>query len=136
MSLALSNTMNVTEGVRKAAILLMSLEEDDAAQILSMLPRRYVESVSIAIAQLDTVSGHEQEKIILEFLKSRPSAIGPNSGRLDKAKRLVKKALGKDAGDMLSVRQQTLEAFCRSTSWISSSKAGSPTDFDVPSSET
>lgn len=103
-------TMKITEGVRKAAILLMSLEEEDAAAILSMLPRRYVESVSIAIAQLDTVSGREQEAIIQEFLQSRPSAIGPNSGGLDKAKNLVKRALGKDAGDTLSVLQQTLEA--------------------------
>ncbi len=110
MSQASPSTMNVTEGVRKAAILLMSLQEEDAAQILSMLPRRDVEAVSIAIAQLDTVSGREQEQIILEFLKSRPSAIGPNNGGLDKAKSLVKKALGKDAGDMLSVLQQTLEA--------------------------
>ena len=110
MSLSMTNTMNVSEGVRKAAILLMSMSEDDAAQILSMLQRRYVESVSIAIAQLDTISGNEQERIILEFLQSRPSAIGPNTGGLDKAKSLVKKALGKDAGDMLSVLQQTLEA--------------------------
>lgn len=100
----------VTAGVRKAAILLMSLDEDDAAKILSLLPRRYVESVSIAIAQMDTISGREQEQIINEFLKSRPSAIGPNSGGLDKAKSLVKKALGSDASDTLSVLQQTLEA--------------------------
>ncbi len=110
MSLSMTNTMNVTEGVRKAAILLMSMSEDDAAQVLSMLPRQYVESVSIAIAQLDTISGVEQERIIQEFLHSRPSAIGPNTGGLDRAKSLVKKALGKDAGDMLSVLQQTLEA--------------------------
>lgn len=110
MSMANSSMMQSSAGVRKAAILLMSLEESDAAQILSMLPRRDVEKVSIAIAQLDTVSGREQEAIIDEFFKSRPSAIGPNSGGLDKAKNLVKKALGKDAGDTLSVLQQTLEA--------------------------
>ncbi|MCA9191314.1 MAG: flagellar motor switch protein FliG [Planctomycetales bacterium] len=99
-----------SEGVRKAAILLMSLAEDDAAQLLSMLPRRYVEAVSIAIAQLDTVSGPEQEQIIQEFVSSRPSAIGPSTGGLDKAKTLVRKALGKDAGDMLNILQQTMEA--------------------------
>lgn len=106
----LPNSTPVTAGVRKAAILLMSVEEEDAARILSMMPQRYVESVSIAIAQLDTVSGAEQEQIIAEFLSSRPSAMGPNSGGLDRAKTLVKKALGKDAGDTLSMLQQTLEA--------------------------
>ncbi len=100
----------ISEGVRKAAILLMSLEEDDAAALLSKLPRDYVETVSIAIAQMDTISGQEQERIIGEFLQSRPSALGPNSGGLDRAKSLVKKALGKDATDMLNVLQQTLEA--------------------------
>lgn len=103
-------TPTITAGVRKAAVLLMSLEEDDAAKLLSGLPRRYVETVSIAIAQLDTVTGSEQEKIISEFVKSRPSALSPNAGGLDKAKNLVKKALGSEAGDTLSVLQQTLEA--------------------------
>jgi flagellar motor switch protein FliG len=99
-----------SEGVRKAAILLMSLDEDNAAQLLSLLPKPYVEKVSLTIAQLDTVSSSEQERVIREFLHSRPSSIGPSSGGIDKAKNLVKKALGKDAGDTLSVLQQTLEA--------------------------
>ena len=102
--------MNVNDGVRKAAILLMSMEEDNAAHVLSMLPRSYVEKVSIAIAQLDMVSTGEQEVVINEFLQTRPSAIAPSSGGIDKAKNLVKKALGKDAADMLSVLQQTLES--------------------------
>lgn len=103
-------TTLVSEGVHKAAVLLMSLDENEAAQLMGMLPRRYVEAVSIAIAQMDTVSGKEQERIIEEFLGSRPSALGPNSGGLDRAKSLVKKALGKDAADTLTVLQQTLEA--------------------------
>ncbi len=102
--------MQSFDGVRKAAILLMSMEEDHAAQILSMLPRSYVEKVSIAIAQLDVVSAGEQESIINEFLQTRPSALTPSAGGIDKAKNLVKKALGKDAGEMLSVLQQTLES--------------------------
>ncbi len=106
----IQSNLTISEGVRKAAVLLMSLDEDDAAALLAKLPRRYVETVSIAIAQLDTVSGQEQEHIIGEFLASRPSALGPNTGGLDRAKSLVKKALGKDATDMLNVLQQTLES--------------------------
>lgn len=108
MSAPLAPTM--TAGVRKAAVLLMSLEEEDAAKLLAGLPRRYVENVSIAIAQLDTVTGAEQEKIMNEFVRSRPSALGPNAGGLDRAKNLVIKALGSEAGDTLSVLQQTLES--------------------------
>ena len=68
---------NTPEGVRKAAILLMSLSEDDAAAVMGMLPPRYAEAVAIAIAQLETVSGREQERVIHEFLQSRPGALGP-----------------------------------------------------------
>jgi flagellar motor switch protein FliG len=103
-------TLDVSAGVRKAAILLMSLEEDNAAKIMSLLPRSYVEKVSIAIAQMDMVSSGEQESVINEFIQTRPSALAPSSGGIDKAKSLVKKALGKDAGDMLSVLQQTIES--------------------------
>jgi flagellar motor switch protein FliG len=108
--MGVQSTVAISEGVRKAAILLMSLDEDEAAALLSKLPRSYVETVSLAIAQMDTVSGQEQEGIISEFLASRPSALGPNTGGLDRAKALVKKALGKDATDMLNVLQQTLES--------------------------
>ncbi len=97
-------------GIRKAAILLMGLAEDDAASMMRMLPPTYVEKVSLAIAQLDTISGGEQEQIMNEFLQSRASVIGPNSGGLDLAKNLVKKALGKNAADTISVLQQTMEA--------------------------
>lgn len=102
--------MNDNDGVRKSAILLMSMQEDYAAQVMSMLPRNYVEKVAIAIAQLDIVSTGEQEAVINEFLQTRPSAIAPSSGGIDKAKHLVKKALGKDATDTLNVLQQTLES--------------------------
>lgn len=108
--MATQSNYEISAGVRKAAILLMSLDEDEAAALLCKMPRRYVEQVSLAIAQLDTISGEEQEGIISEFLASRPSALGPNTGGLDRAKSLVKKALGKDAADMLNVLQQTLEA--------------------------
>ncbi len=42
----------------------MSLEEDEAAALLSQLPLRQVERVSLAIAQLDSVSGQEQEQVL------------------------------------------------------------------------
>ncbi|GIW98718.1 MAG: flagellar motor switch protein FliG [Pirellulaceae bacterium] len=108
--MASSTPVNISEGVRKAAILIMSLEEDDAAALLARLPRHEVERVSIAIAQMDTVSGQEQEQVMREFLESRPSIMGPNAGGLDRAKNLVMKALGKEAADTISMLQQTLES--------------------------
>ncbi len=100
----------IQPGVYKAAVLLMSLDEDDAALLLSRLPVRQVETVSLAIAQMDEVSGVEQERVINEFFNSTPSPLSTSAGGLDKAKSLVKKALGKDAADMLTMLQQQIES--------------------------
>ncbi|GHB62409.1 flagellar motor switch protein FliG [Psychrosphaera saromensis] len=48
------------EGVEKAAILLLSLSEDDAAQILKHLEPKQVQKVGVAMAQVDDLS---QDKI-------------------------------------------------------------------------
>lgn len=88
----------------------MSLDEDEAAALLAQLPLRQVEEVSLAIAQMDSVSGQEQEEVIQEFFSGQPSAISHSNGGLDRAKSLVKKALGKDATEMLSMLQQTMES--------------------------
>jgi flagellar motor switch protein FliG len=101
---------DIVDGVQKAAVLLMALEEDDAAILLSKLPPKQVELVSLAIATLDNISGQIQEEIITEFFGGQPSSLGHASGGLDRAKSLVKKALGKDAADMLTILQQTLES--------------------------
>ena len=50
--------------IRKAAILLMSLPEDLAAQLLARLEPKQVEAVSIEIARITNVSGEEQESVI------------------------------------------------------------------------
>lgn len=100
----------ISEGVKKSAVLLMALEEDDAALLLSKLPPRQVELVSLAIAQMEEVAGEDQEKVITEFFGGQPSSLSHAAGGLERAKNLVKKALGKDATEMLSVLQQTIES--------------------------
>jgi|LakMenEpi03Aug12_release.lakeMendotaPanAssembly.Ray.scaffolds.fasta_scaffold30763_3 flagellar motor switch protein FliG len=98
------------DGVQKSAVLLMALEEDDAAVLLSKLPPRYVEAVSLAIAQIDDIPGEVQEEVIQEFFGGQPSSLIHACGGLERAKTLVRKALGKDAADMLAILQQTIES--------------------------
>jgi flagellar motor switch protein FliG len=98
------------EGIQKAAVLLMALEEDDAAMLLSKMPSRYVEAVSLAIAQIDDIPGQVQEEVISEFFGGAPSSLIHACGGLERAKTLVRKAFGKDAADMLAVLQQTIES--------------------------
>ncbi|HWB12337.1 MAG TPA: flagellar motor switch protein FliG [Pirellulales bacterium] len=93
--------------MRKAAVLLMSLPEEDAGKVLSKLTPKQVELVSIEIAKIGLVSGEEQELAIKEFADASPIAIGAGTGGLDVAKNLVERALGKNATSTIeSVRQQ------------------------------
>jgi len=96
--------------IRKAAILLMSLPEDLAAQLLARLEPKQVEAVSIEIARITNVSGEEQESVIQEFANANPNALTGRSGGLDLAKALVTQALGKGASATLETVRQSIEA--------------------------
>lgn len=96
--------------LRKAAILLMSMPTKTAAQVISQLPPKLIEAISIRIAQLESVSGDDQEVVIAEFLTSKASALYASPGGLEKAKELIREALGRDATEMIGNLQQTIEA--------------------------
>jgi flagellar motor switch protein FliG len=95
--------------IRKAAILLMSLPEEQAAQLLSKLTPKQVELVSIEIARLGRLSAEEQEQVIHEFAEANPNSLGLAGGGLDLAKSLVEKALGKGASATLDNVRQSIE---------------------------
>ncbi|WP_164103106.1 flagellar motor switch protein FliG [Candidatus Laterigemmans baculatus] len=98
------------EGLRKAAIVVMSLPTKAAAAVLGKLPTRYLEAISMQIAQLDSVSGEEQEAVIGDFFGQKGSALDARGGGLERAKELILEALGKDAADIIGNLQQTLES--------------------------
>lgn len=98
------------KGLRKAAILMMSLPTKIAAAVLGRLPQHQIEAISIQIAQMDSIGGDEQEIVIAEFLTSKASAIYASEGGLERAKELIRAALGKDAADLLGNLQQTIDA--------------------------
>ena len=94
--------------IRKAAVLLTALPEEEAADIMQRLDGKQVELVSIEIAKLKSVTSDEQEQIILQFADSNPAATA-DAGGLDRAKTLVQKALGKNAGGTLDTIRQAIE---------------------------
>jgi flagellar motor switch protein FliG len=100
----------VSENLRKAAILLMTLPQEEAAQILAKLTPKEIETVSIEIARMEHVSGEEQESTIYAFADANPNCFIGNTGGLETAKSLVQKALGKEAANTLDNVQQTIEA--------------------------
>jgi flagellar motor switch protein FliG len=95
--------------IRKAAVLLTTLPEDEAAEVLGRLDGKQVELVSIEIARLKSITADEQERVILEFAESNPGSAGADAGGLDRAKSLVQKALGKNAGDTIDSIRQSIE---------------------------
>lgn len=95
--------------LHKAAVLLMSLPEDEAAAVLAKLEPKQVELVSIEIARTVRVTSEEQEQVIREFAESNPAS-GANGGGLELARTLVKKALGGSASNTLDNIRQSIEA--------------------------
>ncbi|WP_425395075.1 flagellar motor switch protein FliG [Aeoliella sp.] len=95
--------------VRKAAVVLMTLPEEEAAVVLSKLSAKEVEQVSIEIARTKRITPMEQDATIREFANTSPTS-STEGGSLDLAKNLVKKALGSDAGQALDNIRQTIEA--------------------------
>ncbi|MEL7334983.1 MAG: flagellar motor switch protein FliG, partial [Planctomycetota bacterium] len=97
-------------GLRRAAILLMTLPPKTAAPVLSKLPPRLIEQISIQIAQIESVSGDEQEVVMAQFLTSKASAVYASPGGLERAKELIRMAMGRDASGMLGNVQQAIES--------------------------
>lgn len=101
--------MGMTD-IHKAAVLLMSLPQDQAAQLMGRLDPKQVEVVSIEIAKLASVSGEEQEQVIQDFANVNPTSMTGGTGGLEVAKTLVQQALGKNATTTLDNVRQSIEA--------------------------
>jgi flagellar motor switch protein FliG len=95
--------------IHHAAVLLMSLPQDDASMLLSKLDSKQVEQVSIEIARMRTVSAEEEDLAIRSFAETTPSS-GGGGGGLDVAKSLLQKALGSGANAALDTVRQSIEA--------------------------
>src|SRR5436190_22679438 len=96
--------------LRKAAILLTSLPEEDAVPLLSKLTAKQVELVSIEIARLQGLSLQEQDQVINEFADANPANFGISGGGLDRAKSLVEKALGENADPAIENLRNSIES--------------------------
>jgi len=83
-------------GLRKAAIVLLSLEKPLAAEVLSQLGKGGVEAVTMEIAKLDDVTQEEQEAVIEEFNNLGLARKHIERGGMDYAHDLLEQSLGKE----------------------------------------
>jgi len=73
--------MGTTE-LRKAAVLLASLPEEQAAQLLAKLEPKQVEAVSIEIAKIGNITSDEQQQVVQEFSNAGSGGVSNVNERL------------------------------------------------------
>ena len=82
--------------LKKAAIVLLSLDKPKAARVLNYLPKDLMELVSLEIAKTDDVTKAEQEEAINEFREAIDSRTIIEHGSLDLAGELRSQSLGEE----------------------------------------
>ncbi|MGX7393779.1 flagellar motor switch protein FliG [Carnobacterium mobile] len=98
--------MAEVDGIKKAAILLISLGSETSAKIMKTLPDSYIQKVSYEIANIDYVRPEERDAIISEFIEMSQAREYVIDGGIDYAKNLLNMAIGpqraKEVIDMLN----------------------------------
>src|SRR5579872_540816 len=98
-------------GIRKAAVVLLSLEKALAAEVMAQLRKEEVEALTMEIAKLDDVTREEQDGAIEEFYNLGMARVHIERGGMDYAHDLLEQSLGKDkAGAILDSVKQSLSS--------------------------
>jgi flagellar motor switch protein FliG len=97
----MANTPDDLAGTQRAAILLMSLGEQDAANVLKQLDAREVQKLGIAMAELKEVSREQMSSVLDKFIGIADSKANIAGGSQDYVRRVLTQAVGKQKTDML-----------------------------------
>ncbi|ARP86927.1 flagellar motor switch protein FliG [Bordetella genomosp. 9] len=84
------------DGMTRAAILMMSLGEDAAAEVFKYLSAREVQQVGAAMAQLKQVTREDVAEVLEEFRQESDQFIAVTLGSDDYIRSVLTKALGSD----------------------------------------
>ncbi|NVJ49495.1 MAG: flagellar motor switch protein FliG [Gammaproteobacteria bacterium] len=88
-------------GTEKAAVLLLSLGEENAAQVLKHMGPKEVQKIGLAMASLKNVEKESVEGVLDEFLEKVEDQTGIGIGTEEYIKNTLKSALGDDKADAL-----------------------------------
>src|SRR5258706_13844820 len=94
-------------GLRKAAILVLTLGEEPSSQVLKHLRDDEIEAIAREIADLGHVGLDVGERVLTEFDKMASSANYTNQGGVDYAKRVLDRALGVESSRRILDRVTT-----------------------------
>lgn len=88
-------------GARRSAILLLSLDEDSAAEVFKYLSSQDVETVSLEMARLQQVSHEEMRQVLDDFFDETEQYAAINLLSSDHIRSVLTKALGSERAETL-----------------------------------
>jgi flagellar motor switch protein FliG len=88
-------------GTQRAAILLMSLSEQDAASVLKQLDAREVQKLGVAMAELKQITREQTTAVLGSFIGTLEGTANVAAGSPDYVRRVLTQAVGKQKADML-----------------------------------
>ena len=95
------------DGVVKAAILLLSLDDEIATTLLQHLPTNIVEEITRSLASLGEVPSDLSDEVMEEFYTLRMASQYAKEGGLDYARMLLEKSLDPKLADRMIQQIQT-----------------------------
>lgn len=99
--------MTTMEGVKKAAVLLISLGSETSSKVMKLLPEDLIRKVSYEIANTDMVTPEQREQVLEELVETSSARQYVLDGGIDYARDLLYQALGPQrAKDVLDVLTQ------------------------------
>lgn len=91
--------MTEMTGVRRSAILLLSLDEDSAAEVFKYLSTQDIEAVSLEMARLQQVSHEEMRQVLDGFFDETEQYAAINLLSSDHIRAVLTKALGSERAE-------------------------------------
>ncbi len=93
--------MSDMSGARRGAILLLSLDEDSAAEVFKYLSAKEVQAISMEMASLDQVSHEDMRKVLHEFHDEAEQFTAINLHSSDHIRSVLTTALGSERASSL-----------------------------------
>lgn len=86
---------------KKAAVMLMALGPETAAEVIRHLDEDFVERISLEVARLDKVTSEQRDHVILEFHDMAITQDYISQGGVDHAKKVLEAAFGDDKAELM-----------------------------------
>ena len=99
-----TDTIHDLSGVRKAAILLLSLDPEASGMMLKSMPTKAVEEVTRELASLGSVPKKLRDAVVTEFYNLAVAQNWAIEGGLDNARMLLSRSLSKEQADAIMQR--------------------------------